>query len=799
MRIKQSVLIILLSWASTVTKGQEILLAKNGPGADGTESLSHVWRASWIAHPTASKLDYGVFLFRRELQLAQVPAKLTIYISGDNRYKLYVNGQYVVSGPARGDHLNWNYETIDLAPLLKKGKNVIAAEVVNFGEDRPLAQHTYLTGFLLQAGEQSFDTINTGRSGWKVTENKAYHPIKITFQTVNGFYAAGPGDSVHAVQYQWNWKEVDYNSSGWQEAAVSNMAVGKGYIYGNGLHLVPRQIPLPERKKEQLHAIVRTNSPAYRAANIADRLSLKINKNTKVFFLLDNSVLTVGYPVLKLSGGKGSKVKITYAEALLDKQGIKGNRNEIRGKEIKGYHDIYFADGGKQRSFETLWLRTFRYVQIEVETSGEDLQIDDFYNMFIGYPFQQTASFSTDNPALQKIWDVSWRTARLCANETYMDCPYYEQLQYIGDTRIQAMVSLYASGDDKLMRNAINQFAQSINAEGITQSRYPSYLPQMIPPFSLMWVNMIHDYYMYREDSMFIRSFKQGMISVLAFFETKLHDNGMVHKVPWWNFTDYAVDFPLGIPDGADDSQSALISLQYVYALQNAAELFRYMGDNYYADKYTKDAEAIKQAVLKNCYDEHRQLIAETPEKKRFSQHTTFFAILTNTIEKNTQAQVLQKVLADSTVMPCSIYFRFYLSRCLEKTGLQDRYLDQLRPWYTMLNDGLSTFAETEHDTRSDCHAWSASPMFDFLHTVAGIQPGSPQFKTVTIAPHFGNLKRIQAKMPHPSGMIEMNLTKTATGAVSGNVRLPDGINGEFIFNNRSIPLKGGVAQNIDF
>ncbi|MBX3255749.1 MAG: family 78 glycoside hydrolase catalytic domain [Chitinophagaceae bacterium] len=794
--MKKIVLIALLGWAYAVN-AQEVVLTRNGSGADGTELLSRIWKASWISHPSASMLDYGVFLFRRELQLEKVPAQFKVYVSGDNRYKLYVNGEYIVSGPARGDQLNWNYETIDIAPFLSKGKNVIAAEVVNFGVDRPLAQHTYQTAFLLQAADNAADSLNTGKPGWKVTENRAYRPIKIKFETVNGFYAAGPCDSVRAADYTWDWNLSKYNSSRWPDPVISNIAVGKGYIYGNAIHLVPRQIPLAERKKENLSAIVRTNAPAYRPAKISAPLSLKISKHTKSSFLLDNSVLTVGHAVLKISGGKGSKIKITYAEALLDKQGNKGNRNEIEGREIKGYHDVYIADGGKGRSFESLWLRTFRYVQLDIETAGEDLVIDDFYNMFMGYPFQQNAVFTTDNPSLQKIWDISWRTARLCANETYMDCPYYEQLQYIGDTRIQAMISLYVSGDDRLMKNAIKQFAQSITAENITQSRYPSYLPQFIPSFSLMWINMMHDYYMYREDTAFIQSLKQGMTSVLSFFESKLYSNGMVHKAPWWNFTDYADDFPLGIPDGADEGESALISLQYVYALQNAAELFRYLGDTCYANKYAGEAEAVQQAVLKNCYDEHKQMIAETPEKKRFSIHTTVFAILTNTIEESKQAKALQAALSDNSVMTCSIYFRFYLSRAMEKTGLQDMYLDHLGPWYTMLDEGLTTFAESEKDIRSDCHAWSASPMFDFLHTVAGIQPGSPQFKTVVVAPHFGKLTSIQAKVPHPRGMIEVNLKKTETGTVSGNVRLPDGVNGTFMFNNHKMALTGGMDHKI--
>ena len=74
---------------------------------------------------------------------------------------------------------------------------------------------------------------------------------------------------------------------------------------------------------------------------------------------------------------------------------------------------------------------------------------------FSAYPFQERASFDSNDPVLRRIFDVGWRTARLCAHETYMDTPYWEQLQYIGDTRIQGLVSLYACGGDRLVKNAI--------------------------------------------------------------------------------------------------------------------------------------------------------------------------------------------------------------------------------------------------------------------------------------------------------------------------------------------------------
>ena len=86
------------------------------------------------------------------------------------------------------------------------------------------------------------------------------------------------------------------------------------------------------------------------------------------------------------------------------------------------------------------------------------------------------AASTCDARWIDSVWAMSWNGARIGAFETYMDTPYYEQLQYVGDTRIQALISLYVAGDDRLMRQALRHFDDSRLPEGITQSRYPSAL-----------------------------------------------------------------------------------------------------------------------------------------------------------------------------------------------------------------------------------------------------------------------------------------------------------------------------------
>ncbi|HEX7585839.1 MAG TPA: alpha-L-rhamnosidase C-terminal domain-containing protein, partial [Prolixibacteraceae bacterium] len=152
----------------------------------------------------------------------------------------------------------------------------------------------------------------------------------------------------------------------------------------------------------------------------------------------------------------------------------------------------------------------------------------------------------------------------------------------------------------------------------------------------------------------------------------------------------------------------------------------------------------------------------------------------------------------DQKLIQPTLYFRFYLTQALKKTGLADRYLATLNPWKEMLKNGLSTFAEKQDPTRSDCHAWSASPNYDFLATVAGIRPASPGFKTIRMEPALGALKFIKGQMPHPLGMIVFDLKRSGTEGIQGEVTLPEGLAGTFGWQGKTVQLKGKTSINIE-
>jgi hypothetical protein len=434
---------------------------------------------------------------------------------------------------------------------------------------------------------------------------------------------------------------------------------------------------------------------------------------------------------------------------------------------------------------------------MEIQTKDEPLTINDFYGRFTAYPFKENAAFSSSDASLKNIWDVGWRTARLCANETYFDCPYYEQLQYVGDTRIQALISLYVSGDDRLMRNTITAFDDSRVAEGLTQSRYPCSSMQIIPPYSLFWVAMVHDYWMHRDDPQFVKSYLPGIDSVLNWHEKYIGANGTLGATPWWNFVDWAWPWDKnkgigGVPAGAEQGQSSILTLQYVYALNYAAQLNDNLGRKYFADHYRRLADSLKKSTYKLCWDNKRGLLADTPDKKIFSQHANVLAVLVDLVPVKEQKKLMEKVNSEKGLTQCTFYYRFYLVRAIDKVGFGDRYIEMLQPWRDMLKMGLTTFAEGPEPTRSDCHAWSASPNYDLLATVCGIEPAEPGFKSVRIEPHLGPLTWVEGKMPHPLGEIKVRFERIGKTGVKGSITLPEGLKGKFLWNGKSIPLKPG-------
>jgi alpha-L-rhamnosidase len=784
--------------------------------------LDHEWKASWITVPKAAPYDYGVYMFRKSVDFAAKPASFVVHISADNRYKLFVNEKLVSLGPARGDLSHWNFETVDISNYLNTGKNTLAALVWNEGDDKPEGQVSFRTGFILQGATESESIVNTNAT-WKCCQDSSFAPFRVNIPT---YYVAGTGEIRHFSTHPKQWQKADFDDRNWQAAKPFGNGLPKTMLgqWGNtnGWMLVPSPIPPMEMREERFKKLVYTeggsdvglgmsdvgklpNQPKSDVSNPKNmggfplqKTAITIPKQSIVTLVLDQTYLTNAYPTVLFSGGLNASISISYAEALYSKFPLKGNRNETKDKIFLGRKDSLISDGTAGQQFTPLAYRTYRYVQLKIVTQAEPLVLNDIYGTFTGFPFEFKAKMAANNAEMDKILDIGFRTARLCAVETYMDCPYYEQLQYIGDTRIQALVSLYNTGDDRLVKNALNQIDYSRQPEGITMSRFPTATPQYIPTFSLWYIGMLQDYSRYGQDLAFVKGKLGGVRAILDYFKNYQQADGSLKNVPQWMFSDWveAKNWQAGIGPMSANGNSAMLDLQLLWAYQVAADLEIKLGMPAFAAHYQTDIDRLKKTIWDKYWVADKKLFADRAEKDGFSQHTNSLAILTGLLNPEQSAQMAQQLLNNATLTPASIYFKYYLHQALIKAGLGNDYLKWLGKWRENMDLGLTTWAEMSDvdQSRSDCHAWGASPNIEFFRTILGIDSDGLGFSKVKITPHLGAMTDIGGAIPHPKGNVSVNY-KLENNQWKIRIELPKTVTGTLVWKGKNVVLTEGLNQ----
>lgn len=701
-----------------------------------------VWRASWIGpayHPTT---DIGVHVFRTSLQVEQMRDRLAIHISADQRYKLFVNGVMVDFGPQRGDLLHWFYRTVDIAKFLRLGENRIVAVVWNFGRWSPMAQHSARTGFIVQAEDEQDKALDTPGK-WEVATLPGWDFDMMHGQLGPFYIDVGPGEKVDGAALPPGW------TSGAMEGWTKPNHVAGGEARGTPSGGTPWNL-IPSSLPPMLYT-PRAQVPRIRRGYANDRgsapegpLTEAIQLNEGGNLLLDYGELLCAYPRIRLLGEAGAEVRLTYSESMWTQDGGKGDRSAVEGRKIMGYQDRIKLGRGPIE-FEPLWWRTYRYLMIETE---RQVQVQAVGAVETGYPYRVEAAFESPDPVVAPMFHVSVRTAKRCAGETYFDCPYYEQLQYVGDTRIQVLLHYFLSRDRALPRNSIETLGWSTMENGLTQSRYPSRQPQVIPTFSLYWLLMLHDQLMYdgpeSAPTFVTPEFTRRMLDAYRELQSKPLSE------QYWQFGDWIDSWPWGMPPGGANSRMCRALLLFAEAAM--ADYWALRGGATTSEPGGK-FPAVRREELAKLEADMRAALADK-EQQPCEQEWAIYWSLKRFLGTPAFDKSVVDRLDELKAPRCTYYTAFYR----HDGEMPADYLAELGPWKEMIAMNLSTFSEKPEPVRSDCHAWSAHPAYGLLRIMAGVSSVAPGFAKVRIEPRPGSLDRFLALVPHPKGDLRVLL-----------------------------------------
>jgi hypothetical protein len=756
----------------------------------------------WIGLPDGSvELVYRgapqtVGAFFKRLFTARKGETKSIHISASSRYALFLNGQFLQNGPCKSDHWRQFYDTIDISGFLLEGANVLSAQVINFStaesaemglqDGGPSAIHTKPTGpLLLLSSSGSTEDISTALDGWKAlpdcsTQWLYYDPT----------WPVGSNQSIDGSRLPRDFHTVA-DQSPWL-AAKPCFTVGTALTDQCGekqpFNLLPRPIPLLYAK---LRAFQRQMPQRRGEAGVSLLTGGTVPAGQAMAMELDAGELLTGYPRLKVSSGAGAVITFHYAECYITESG-KGQRDGWENGKIVGYEDR-FLPSGRGDLFMTFWFRTFRFVRVEITAANEDVAIESLDFIETGYPLERVSRVQSQaNPWVEKLFHISANTLARCMHETYEDCPYYEQLQYTQDTRLEMLFTYALSADTRMARRTIEDYHCSLTPEGMLQSRYPSRKPQIIPGFALHWFFMLQDYYRQTGDLDLVRRYRATMDVVLDWFDRRIDQSGLFSSSEHWPYFDWVFDWKNGVPDAVFHGPSTLFNLLYVMGLQSATELYRLTGREAMAAEYEHRADILLKLIEDKCWDEKAGLYREGPDFRQFSQHAQVWAVMTGLAEGDRAQSILRSALTDPTLKQCSFTMMFFLFRALEKAGLYGETRMLWQKWERLLDLGCTTIPEIPTDPRSECHAWGALPLWDFPRYFLGVREREPGWKSVLIQPVCLWLGDCTGAASTPHGTVKVSW-QLSSGKFTISGELPEGIAGKVLLPDGTQLAVGGA------
>ena len=445
-----------------------------------------------------------------------------------------------------------------------------------------------------------------------------------------------------------------------------------------------------------------------------------------------------------------------------------GNRNGFRYVCKKGLNH-----------FISLKRRAGRYLYLTFRQLTEPVRIRMVRMVQSTYPVEQRGSFRCSDPSLERIWEISAHTLRLCMEDTYTDCPLYEQTLWVGDARNESLYNAICYGADDLTLRCLRLAAQSLDTLPLIGCQVPSGWNILLPAWSFLWVINVWEYYFTTGDHAGLAELYPTVVQNLRTALEHSDDHGLF-SLEAWNMFDWA---------GIDQEHRTVLhnSLFLIGALDAAQRCCQTVGAK--DDIWLRAArQQLATAILAQWNagtDSYPDALRDDGTvSTSISQHTSALALLYDVLPSGAEAMAHRHLLEppDEMVRIGSPFALQYLLEALEKVGDDAHAVALVREkWQDMLDSGATTCWETfrgnaaDFPTRSHCHAWSSAPIYVFNRTLLGIRPVAPGAREVLVSPHPLGLTWAEGVSASPLGNLHVGW-RLENGTLSLQIAMPAGV-----------------------
>jgi hypothetical protein len=492
------------------------------------------------------------------------------------------------------------------------------------------------------------------------------------------------------------------------------------------------------------------------------------------FFSFDMGRKMLGRIFIDITAPAGTIIDLGYSEDL-NQSGLPYLYKRAQINSGAG-----FICDGKRSRYETFKPYGIRYLLVKVtpppNTAATLHKIGVIEQI---YPFEKKGNFECSDPMLNKIWEMGWRTLRVCSEDSYIDTPFRERGLYAGDALPEYAITLATSGDSRLMKKSLQLFQDMYRDEMLNGSmnRHNDFILKTL--IELFWYNQ------YTGDSVFVKSLLPNYINYLNQLEKNKTAEGY-YKVGQvfleWTKIQKTADLT-AYQALLHGSLKMMETLSGEYGYQKEKQTFH--------DR----AESLRQAILTHFWDKEKGIFFDGYENEVKIDHhypiSVFYPLLFDVVSEKDQKDKLIRFLNDelkdigeeTRSRKTTPYGSFYLFAALyqnEEAGIAERFMKQY--WSRMILQGDDTSWEN-FDINSEgsggqgtaSHAWSGHPTYFLSTRVLGVNLGFDQGfsrDTVFINPQSETLTWAKGTVPHPVGEVSVEWY----------------LRGEILFLNVSVP-----------
>jgi len=467
---------------------------------------------------------------------------------------------------------------------------------------------------------------------------------------------------------------------------------------------------------------------------------IRPSRGAEVELVYDFGEQHCGYYGFELIADAGVRIDLHAIEHIAPDgrlQHTGGNRNGLR----------YITRDGVNR-FVSLKRRSGRFLYLTLRNQKTPVQIRRLYSVESTYPVHYAGSFTCSDARLDAIWTISTRTLKLCMEDTFTDCPLYEQTHWVGDARNESLLAYGVFGAEDLARRCIRITGQSLERYPIVGCQTPSSWDCLLPAWSFLWGISSWDYYWRTGDREFLGEIYPAVIANLQGAEKMVNEQGLF-SAPYWNLFDWS---------GIDQGRKTVLhnSMFMVGAIDAAIRAGEALGDGTHAD-WLKNLRARLVRGINRWWDPARGTYPDSIHDSGNAspstcQHTSFLSILYDILPNENWAQATRNLTnpPPQMVRIGSPFAMLYLYETYEKLGMEDEIVREIyRHYLPMVESGATTVWESfpsgttgsgGFPTRSHCHAWSSAPTRFLNRIVLGIRETAPGGRAVRISPRLNGL-----------------------------------------------------------